>query len=128
MKRKITSNATFVMLVFYIKVNFNRHVISVHEKKYNFCDASFSQNVHIASVHERKKSVKYIICDTSFGGKNKLNKRIAPVHEEKMPFKCNFCVKSFAHKSNLIDILNQFMKRRSLSNVALARSFLLEKW
>ena len=92
MKRKIPLNATFVMLVFYIfKSHFNQHVST--RKKYNFCEASFSQNgnlkVHIALVHERKKSVKWTICDTSCGGKNELD--IAPAHVKKIPFKCNLC-------------------------------------
>ena len=77
-----------VIQIFFLNVNLNKHIESVHDGKKafkcNICDASFSQkgnlNVHIDSVHEEMKPFKCKICDASFSRKATLKRHIESVH------------------------------------------------
>ena len=77
-------------------------------------------NTRSATVQEKKKPFKCDICGYSFSGKGSLKKHIASVHEGKKPFKCEICDYSCSQKGTWMDMLHQFMKKKSHSNVTFA--------
>ena len=71
----------------------------------------------VASVDEGKKPIKCDIGDYSCSVISTLRKHVASVHEEKKPIKCDIGDYSCSVISTLKNMLHQFMKGVSQSNV-----------
>ena len=97
----------------------------------NDCGKVFSYkhtlNWHIIKVHEENNNFQCNICNSSFSQRSQLNVHIESVHRGMKPFKCNECGKGFSHNHTLRNILNQFMKERSHSNVMIVTKLFLKR-
>ena len=82
---------------------------------------------HVASIHEGKRPFKCEFCNHTFSLKDSLNSHIASVHEGKKPLKCEICNYTFLERMTFPNMLLQFMKKRSHSNVSFVAILLLQR-
>ena len=82
----------------------------------------------MASEHSGEKRFSCTNCEGSFATENHMNVHIASVCEGKNPFQCKICDKGLSSKWYLKrNILPQFMRRRSHSNVKVAITDVLKE-